>query len=139
MRYMIIIKAHAGTEAGELPPDSLVAEMVRFHEELHRAGMLVDASGLRASSHGWRISYQGDRRTVIDGPFAETKELIAGFTIIEAKSREEALAWTKRFPNPAGPGGETTIEVRPFLGIEDLEPSEAVERFKQIEAERKGA
>jgi hypothetical protein len=106
--------------------------MVQYHEELAKAGMLVDASGLQASSKGWRVKYSGDKRTFVDGPFAETKELVAGYTIIEAKSREEAIEWTKRFPNPAVDGKEGEIEVRQFFDLEDFGPSEAVDRFREL-------
>ena len=94
--------------------------------------MLVDASGLKPSSKGWRIKYSGDKRTLVDGPFAETKELVAGYTIIRVKSREEAIELTKRFPNPAGDGKVGEIEVREFFELEDFGPSEAVERFREM-------
>jgi hypothetical protein len=94
--------------------------------------MLLDASGLQASSKGWRIQYSGEKRTLVDGPFAETKELIAGYTLIKSKSREEALEWTKRFPNPAIGGKAGEIEVRQLFELEDFGPSEAVERFREM-------
>src|SRR5574341_470620 len=114
MRFMIIVKATKDSEAGLMPEETLIAEMAKYHEELAKAGALLDASGLQPSSKGWRIKYSGGKRTVIDGPFSETKELVAVYTIIQAKSREEALEWTKRFPNPAGEGKEGEIEVREF-------------------------
>jgi len=132
MRFMIIVKANKDSEAGVMPQEELFAEMATFHEELAKAGALLDASGLQASSKGWRIRYAGGKRTVIDGPFAETKELIAGYTLIQAKSREEALAWTRRFPNPDMHGGDCEIEVRQLFEMEDFGPSEAVERFREI-------
>ena len=132
MRFMIIVKATSESEAGVMPEETLIAEMAAFHEELARAGVLRDASGLKASSTGWRIRYSGGKRTVIDGPFTETKELVAGYTIIEVKSREEALQWTKRFPNPAIGGKDGEIEVRQFFELEDFGSSEAVERFREI-------
>jgi hypothetical protein len=101
MRFMIIVKATPDSEAGAMPEESLIAAMAQYHEELQKAGVLLDASGLQPSSKGWRIEYSGGKRTVVDGPFAETKELIAGYTLIQVKSREEALEWTRRFPNPA--------------------------------------
>src|SRR5512134_1876537 len=104
MRFMIIVKATQDSEAGVMPEEKLIAEMANYHEELAKAGALLDASGLQSSSKGWRIRYSGDKRTFIDGPFAETKELVAGYTLIQAKSREEAIEWTKRFPNPAVDG-----------------------------------
>ena len=132
MRFMIIVKATKDSEAGMMPEEGLIAQMVQYHEELAKAGMLVDASGLQASSKGWRIKYSGDKRTFVDGPFAETKELVAGYTIIEAKSREEAIEWTRRFPNPAVDGKEGEIEVRPFFELDDFGPSEAVDRFREL-------
>ena len=132
MRFMIIVKATSESEAGVMPEETLIAEMAAFHEELARAGVLRDASGLKASSTGWRIRYSGGKRTVIDGPFTETKELVAGYTIIEVKSRVEALEWTKRFPNPAIGGKDGEIEVRQFFELEDFGSSEAVERFREI-------
>lgn len=132
MRFMIIVKATKDSEAGVMPEEGLIAEMAAYHEELAKAGMLLDASGLQPSSKGWRIQYDGDKRTVIDGPFTESKELIAGYTLIQAKSREEALEWTKRFPNPAVDGKEGEIEVRQLFELEDFGESEAIERFREI-------
>lgn len=134
MRYMIIVKATADSEAGVMPPESLLAAMATYHEELARAGVLLDGTGLKASSHGWRVRYEsGDARRVIDGPFAETKELIAGYTLIQVRSREEALEWSRRFPNPAIDGGACEIEVRQLFELEDFAPNEAVERFRTLE------
>jgi len=134
---MIIVKANKDSEVGVMPEEKLIAEMASYHEELAKAGALLDASGLQPSSRGWRIQYSGGNRTLIDGPFAETKELIAGYTIIQAKSRQEAIEWTKRFPNPAGDGKEAEIEVRQLFELEDFGPSEAVERFREMEVARK--
>ncbi len=132
MRFMIIVKATRESEAGVMPEEALIGQMATYHEELVRAGALVDASGLQSSAKGWRVRYSGGRRTVTDGPFAETKELIAGYTIIQVKSREEALAWTKRFPNPAGEGKDAEIEVRQLFELDDFGPSEAVDRFRDL-------
>ena len=133
MKFMILVKATKDSEAGKMPPDSLISEMVGFHEEMARAGILVDGSGLRASRHGWRIKYAKDgKRTFVDGPFAETKELVAGYTIINVSSREEAMAWTRRFPNPAIDGGAGEIEVRPYFELDEFGDSPAVERAKQL-------
>jgi hypothetical protein len=99
-------------------------------EELHKAGVLLDASGLQPSTKGWRIKYCGGQRTVVDGPFAETKELVAGYTLIQVKSRDEALEWTKRFPNPQLQEGE--IEVRQLYELEDFAQSESIERFRDM-------
>ncbi|MDP1655765.1 MAG: YciI family protein [Hylemonella sp.] len=122
MRYMIIVNATPDTEAGIFPPHmpELMAAMGTFHEELARAGVLLDASGLQPSSQGWRIRYDGKARQVIDGPFTESKELIAGYTLIQVRSRDEALAWTRRFPNPVGEGMAAEIEVRRLYEEEDF-------------------
>jgi hypothetical protein len=129
---MIIVKATKDSEAGVMPGEQLIATMAAYHEELAKAGALLDASGLQPSSKGFRIRYSGNERTVIDGPFTETKEVIAGYSIIQVKSREEALAWAKRFPNPAIDGKEGEIEVRQLFELEDFGPSEAIERFREI-------
>lgn len=132
MRFMVIVKATKDSEAAVMPEEDLIAEMATFHEELTKAGVLLDASGLQPSAKGWRIKYSGKARTVIDGPFTETKEAIAGYTLIQVKSRDEALAWAKRFPNPAGGGKEGEIEVRQLFELEDFGPSEAIERFREM-------
>jgi len=129
MRFLIIVKASAESEAGARPTESQIARMAEFHEELARAGALLDASGLKPSSAGWRIRYDGDQREFINGPFAETQELIAGYTLIQARSREEAQAWTNRFPNPRGEGMAAEIEVRPVLNLENFPPSATVDRL----------
>lgn len=136
MRYMIIVKATADSEAGVMPPDSLLAEMAAFHERLAHAGVLLDASGLKPSANGWRVRYDGGKRSVIDGPFTESKELIAGYTLIQAASREEAMEWTQRFPNPAIDGGQSEIEVRPLFELDDFAPSDAIGRFRKLEQAR---
>ena len=120
MRFMIIVKANADTEAGRLPDAALFAEMGAYNEALAQAGALLDAAGLQPSSAGWRIRYADGQRSIIDGPFAESKELVAGYTLIQARSREEALEWTRRFPAPMGPGVPAEIEVRPLYDIDDL-------------------
>jgi hypothetical protein len=133
MKFMILVKATKDSEAGKMPTESLLQEMIGFHEEMAKAGVLVDGSGLRASSHGWRIKYgKGGKRTFVDGPFTETKELVAGYTIVDVKSREEAIAWTKRYPNPSIDGGEAEIEVRPYFELDDFGDSPAVERARNI-------
>ncbi len=137
MRFMIIVKATSDSEAGKFPSDSdkLFACMADYHEQLAQAGVLLDASGLQPSSKGWRVRYEGDRRTVVDGPFAESKELIAGYTLIQVRNRAEALEWSRRFPNPVREGEDAEIEVRQLYEMEDfdalLEPATA-ERFKDI-------
>ena len=136
MRFMILVKATADSEAGVMPSEELIGAMATYHEELQKAGVLRDASGLKPTGQGWRVRYDGDERTVTDGPFAETKELVAGYTVIEVGSREEALEWTRRFPNPAVDGGKAEIEVRQLFELEDFEPSAAIERFRELDAER---
>jgi len=132
MRFMIIVKATKESEAGVMPEEKLIAEMAKYHEELAKAGVLLDGTGLQPSSKGWRIKYTAGKRTVVDGPFAETKELIAGYTLIQTNSREEALEWSKRFPNPVIGGKDCEIEVRQLFELEDFGPSEAVERFREM-------
>jgi len=132
MRFMIIVKASAMTEAGVMPEESLFAAMDDYHQELARAGVLLDGNGLKPSSQGWRIHYQGNERRVVDGPFAESKELIAGYTLIQVASREEALEWTRRFPNPQGPGLEAEIEVRPLYEMEDFPQTETILRMRGL-------
>ena len=113
-----------------MPPEHLFAAMASYHEELQKAGALLDASGLQPSSKGWRIKYSGGKRTVVDGPFTEAKELVAGYTLIQVKSRDEAMEWTRRFPNPALGDGE--IEVRQLFELDDFGPSQSVERFRKM-------
>jgi hypothetical protein len=116
---MIIGKATKDTEAGTLPPPEAFAAMQKYNEELINAGILLAAEGLAASSKGARVKFSGDKRTVIDGPFTETKELIAGFTIIQVKSLEEAIEWVKRAPNLSS-NGEAEVEIRKVMDIEDF-------------------
>ena len=132
MRFMIIVKATAQTEQGAMPTEALIASMADFHEQLAKAGVLLDASGLQPSAKGWRVHYDGRQRRVVDGPFAETKELVAGYTVIQTRSREEALEWSRRFPNPAVDGGIAEIEVRQMYELEDFGASEATERFREL-------
>jgi len=127
MRFMMIVKANQDSEAGVLPTEEQLAAMAKYNEELVKAGVLLAAEGLQASSKGARVRFSGAKRTVIDGPFTETKELIAGFWLIQAKSRDEALAWAKRVPFEEG-----EIEVRQVFELEDFGPSEAVEQHVQL-------
>jgi hypothetical protein len=120
MRFMVMVKATAESEAGVMPDQKLLADMGRFNEELVRAGIMLAADGLKPSSKGARVVFDGTKRSVVDGPFAETKELVAGFWIWQVKSMEEAIEWVKRCPNPF-PHGESTIEIRPFYEAEDFE------------------
>ncbi len=139
MRFMIIVKATKDSEAGVMPEEQLLADMASYHEELEKAGVLLDGSGLQPSSKGWRIRYDGKNTTFIDGPFIETKELVAGYTLIRVNSREEAIEWTKRFPNPAGDGKQAEIEVRQLYELEDFEPGETIERFREMEKKSKSS
>jgi hypothetical protein len=134
MRYMIIVKATPDSEAGKSPPEELFAAMAGYHEALAKAGALLEASGLHPTSKGFRIRYDGAKRTVVDGPFAETKELIAGYTVIKVGSREEAVEWARRFPNPHGEGTPCEIEVRRLFELEDFADSPSIERFRELEA-----
>jgi len=137
MKFMIIVKATPDSEAGRFPDDSekLFEAMADYHEQLAQAGVLLDAAGLQPSSKGWRIRYDGERRTVVDGPFIESKELIAGYTLIQVRNHDEALEWTRRFPNPVGKGKAAEIEVRQLYEAEDFErlvKPDTADRFKQI-------
>ena len=118
MRFMILVKATEDSEAGVLPNEQLFTEMGKFNEELVKAGVLLAAEGLQASSKGARVKFSGAKRTVIDGPFAETKELIAGFWLWQVKSKEEAIEWVKRIPNPTGDEGE--VEIRQVFEADDF-------------------
>ncbi len=133
MRYMIIVRATAQSEAGVMPPpeDGLMAEMAAFHEELTQAGVLLDANGLRPSSEGWRIRHQRGQRLLIDGPFAETKELIAGYTLIQVRSREEAMEWARRFPAPFR-DQPCEIELRRLYELEDFEDQACVQSLREL-------
>lgn len=132
MRFMMIVKGNKDTEAGKMPSEELFSAMGKYNEELMKAGVLVDLSGLQPTSKGARIKFSGGKRTVIDGPFAETKELIAGYWIIKVKSKEEAMEWAKRAPAPHGEGQEGEIELRQFYEMEDFAPSEAVDRAVEL-------
>jgi hypothetical protein len=136
MRFMIIVKSCPAFEAEATPeaPEELMAEMAAYHEELARAGVLLDGSGLHPSRTGWRIHYDAaGGRKVVDGPFAEAKELIAGYTLIQVRSRDEALEWSRRFPNPAGKGQEAVIELRQLIELDEFPPSAALDQMKAID------
>ena len=137
MRFMIIVKASKDSEAGVMPDEKLLAAMGKFNEELVKSGVMLAGEGLHPSSKGARVRFSGAKRTVVDGPFAEAKELIAGYTIIQVKSREEAMEWARRFPNPSIDGREAEIEVRQFFELEDFAPGESVERFREMEIGKK--
>jgi len=129
MKFMMIVKASKDSEAGVMPSEELLSAMGKYNEELMKAGVLLDLAGLQASSKGARIKFSGGKRTVIDGPFAETKELIAGYWIIQVKSREEALEWAKRAP---APHENQEGEIRQFFELDDFGPSEAIDRARQL-------
>ncbi|MBA3057322.1 MAG: YciI family protein [Gammaproteobacteria bacterium] len=139
MRFMIIVKSCPAFEAELSPaaPEELMAEMAAYHEELMRAGVLLDGSGLHPSRSGWRVHYGPEGKRIVDGPFAEAKELIAGYTLIQVRNREEALEWSRRFPNPAGRGMEAVIEVRQLMELDEFPPGQALDKFKQMEANQK--
>ncbi len=118
MRFMVIIKADARSEAGEMPSERLLTEMGKYNEELVRAGVLLAGEGLHPSSKGARVRFSGSKRTVFDGPFAEAKELVAGFWLIQVSSKEEAIEWVKRIPNPDG--GDSEVEIRQVFEAEDF-------------------
>ncbi|HEY2968539.1 MAG TPA: YciI family protein [Casimicrobiaceae bacterium] len=119
MRFMVMVKANKDSEAGVLPDKKLLADMGKFNEELMKAGVMLAGEGLQPSSKGARVRFSGAKRTVIDGPFAETKELIAGFWLWQVKSKEEAIEWVKRCPNPF-PGADSEIEIRQVFEAEDF-------------------
>ena len=120
MRFMVIVKANAQSEAGEMPSERVLTEMGKYNEELVKAGVMLAGEGLHPSSKGARVRFSGSKRTVVDGPFPETKELIAGFWLIQVKSKEEAIEWVKRVPNPDGGVGESEIEIRQVFEAEDF-------------------
>jgi len=135
MRFMVIVKADADSEAGVLPDEKLLAEMGRYNDELVKAGVMLAGEGLHPTSKGKRVRFSGSKRTVIDGPFAETKELIAGFWLIQVRSMEEALEWVKRAPNPF-PGKESELEIRQVFEADDFGSELTPELRAQEERQR---
>jgi hypothetical protein len=131
MKFMMIVKASKESEAGIMPSEALLGAMAKYNEELMKAGVLLDLAGLQPSSKAVRIRFSGNKKTVIDGPFAESKELIAGYWIIQVKSREEAIEWAKRAPAPHE-NQECEIEVRQFFELDDFKPSAAVDRHREL-------
>ena len=131
MRFMVMVKATPESEAGVMPSQELLAAMGKYNEELVKAGVMLAGEGLHPSSKGARVRFSGDKRTVIDGPFAETKELIAGFWILQVKSKEEAIEWVKRCPNPMP--GESEIEIRQIFEASDFGPEFTPELQEQEE------
>ena len=135
MRFMVIVKADKSSEAGNLPDEKLLAEMTKYNEELVKAGVMLAGEGLQPSSKGARVRFSGNKRTVVDGPFAETKELVAGFWLFQVKSKEEAIEWVKRAPNPF-PGTESEIEIRQVFEAEDFGDEFTPELRQQEERQR---
>ena len=130
MRFMVIVKASKDSEAGKMPSEEMLGAMAKFNEEMVKAGIMLDGNGLHPSSKGARIRFDGAKRTVIDGPFAETKELIAGYWIIQVKSKQEAIDWMRRCPNPHA--GESEIEIRQMFELEDFGESPAIEHHREL-------
>lgn len=136
MRFMVMVKASKDSEAGVMPSEELLGAMAKFNEEMVKAGIMLDGNGLQPSSKGARVRFSGDKRTVIDGPFAETKELIAGYWILQTKSLAEVIEWIKRCPNPHM--GDSEIEIRQLFELEDFGESPAVDRHRRLNQELKG-
>jgi hypothetical protein len=130
MRFMVMVKATRDSEAGKMPSEKLLAAMAKFNEELVLAGVMLDGNGLQPSSKGARVRFSGDKRMVIDGPFAETKELVAGYWILQCKSLAEAIEWIRRCPNPHNEDGE--IEIRQMFELEDFGDSPAVDHHRRL-------
>ena len=130
MRFMVMVKATKDSEAGKLPSEEMLSAMARFNEELVKAGVMLDGNGLQSSARGARVRFSGPNRTVIDGPFAETKELVAGYWILQCKSLAECVEWIKRCPNPHE--GDSEIEIRQLFELEDFGESPAVDHHRQL-------
>jgi hypothetical protein len=130
MRFMVMVKGTKETEAGVMPGEELLSAMAKYNEELVRAGVMLDGNGLQPSSKGARVRFNGSKRSVIDGPFTEAKELVAGYWIIRAKSLDEAIEWVKRCPNPME--GESEIEIRQIFELEDFGESEAIDHHRKV-------
>jgi len=130
MRFMVIVKATKDSEAGKMPSEELLSAMAKFNEEMVKAGVMLDGNGLQPSSKGAQVRFSGDKRTVIDGPFAETKELVAGYWILQCKSLAETIEWIKRCPNPHNKDSE--IEIRQLFELDDFGTSEAVDHHRRL-------
>ena len=131
MRFLIIRKADTSTEAGVAPTEELIAAMGRYNEEMVKAGVMLSGDGLQPTSKGARVKFSGGQPRVIDGPFTEARELVAGFSILQVNSKEEAIEWVKRWPQIDG-GGEVEIEIRQLYELEDFGPSEAIDRMREV-------
>jgi hypothetical protein len=135
---MIIVRGSFSSESGASSDDSLVAAMATFHDELARAGVLLDGNGLRPTREAWRVRYGADGgRRQIDGPFTESQGLVAGYTLIQVRSRAEAMEWSRRYPAPFGEGREAEIEVRPLYELDDFRQTDAGATLRPLEAERR--
>ena len=128
MRFMVLVKANKDSEAGVMPTEQMLDAMAKYNEELNKAGVLLDLSGLQPSSKGARVRFSGTKRTVIDGPFTEAKELIAGYWLIQVKSREEAVEWTKRIPFE----NDEVVEIRQVFELEDFTPGPAIDKHREL-------
>ena len=139
MRVIVFVKAGPDSEAGKMPPEALIRGMMAYNEQLVDAGVMKDGDGLKASSFAKRILFDGDRKTVIDGPFAETKELVAGFWIWEVRDLDHAMEWALKCPNPET-GNELALEIRPVIGLEDFDnvPQDVIDKMDELEARAKG-
>lgn len=135
MRYMMIVKANRNTEAGILPDEKLIGAMTKYNEELMKAGVLLDLAGLQPSSKGFRVKFADGKRNIVDGPFSEAKELIAGYWLIQVKSHEEAVEWAKRIPAPHGEAELGEVEVRRLFELDDLGSNDAIDRARELESE----
>jgi len=136
MRFMMIVKASKDSEAGKMPSPELIDVMMKYNDELMKAGVLVDLAGLQPSSKGARIKFSREgKRTVVEGPFAETDGLIAGYWLIQVKSKAEAVEWAKRAPAPHGEGRESEIELRRLFELDDFAPSPAIDEARKLETE----
>lgn len=127
MKFMMIVKANADSEAGVMPSEADLAEMAAYNEKLVKAGVMLDGTGLHPTSRGWKVKFDGSKRTIVDGPFTEVKEAIAGYWIIQTKTREEAQEWAKQIPFKEG-----EIEVRQLFELEDFAPGPAIEQHKAL-------
>jgi hypothetical protein len=135
MRFIVFVKATKDSEAGLMPSEELLGAMAKFNEEMIKAGVMLDGNGLQPSSKGARVRFEGNKRTVIDGPFAETKELVAGYWILQVKSKAEAIEWIKRCPNPHNVDSE--VEIRQLFELEDFGESEAIDHHRRLDQQMK--
>ena len=135
MRFIVFVKATKDSEAGLMPSKELLGAMAKFNEEMIKAGVMLDGNGLQPSSKGARVRFEGNKRTVIDGPFAETKELVAGYWILQVKSKAEAIEWIKRCPNPHNVDSE--IEIRQLFELDDFGESAAVDHHRRLDQQMK--